>query len=65
MYRRFDPAEVLAVLNEKRISEVAFVPTMIRKILIANESLALSSAANIKSRILTGGQHSHDDAGAE
>ena len=56
MYRRFDPAEVLAVLNEKRISEVAFVPTMIRKILTANESLAPSSAANIKSRILTGGE---------
>jgi long-chain acyl-CoA synthetase len=57
MHRRFDPAEVLTVLKDKHISDVALVPTMIRKILATNESVLADSADNIEPfRILTGGE---------
>ena len=57
MHRRFDPVEVLTVLKDKHISDVALVPTMIRKILATNESLLADSVDNIEPfRILTGGE---------
>jgi long-chain acyl-CoA synthetase len=57
MHRRFDPVEVLTVLKDKHISDVALVPTMIRKILATHESLLADSVDNIEPfRILTGGE---------
>jgi acyl-CoA synthetase (AMP-forming)/AMP-acid ligase II len=57
MHRRFDPAEVVTILKDKHISDVALVPTMIRKILATNESVLADSVDNIEPfRILTGGE---------
>src|SRR5262249_34146103 len=57
MHRRFDPAEVVTILKDKHISDVALVPTMIRKILATNESVLADSVANIEPfRRLTGGE---------
>ena len=38
MYSRFDAVEVLTTLRDRRISDVALVPTMLRKLLSLDEA---------------------------
>ena len=57
MYSRFDAVEVLTTLRDRRISDVALVPTMLRKFLSLDEALSrplIDGAAT--ERILTGGE---------
>lgn len=57
MLSRFDAAAALAALMDERISDVAFVPTMLRKLLSLDESVSRPLiASGIPERILTGGE---------
>ncbi len=57
MHPRFEPMAMLAALKEQRISDAAFVPTMLRKFLALDEgvSMPLIEGAGLE-RILTGGE---------
>jgi long-chain acyl-CoA synthetase len=57
MHARFEPLGALAALRDQRISDVALVPTMVRKLLALDEkrSAPLVASAALK-RILTGGE---------
>jgi len=57
MHSRFEPAAILSALREQRISDAAFVPTMLRKLLSLDEtrSAPLIAGAALE-RILTGGE---------
>ncbi|HTV27089.1 MAG TPA: fatty acid--CoA ligase family protein, partial [Xanthobacteraceae bacterium] len=54
MRTRFDPVEVLSIIRDKRITDVALVPTMIRKILAISETASGPDLDRL--RILTGGE---------
>jgi long-chain acyl-CoA synthetase len=56
MQARFDPAEVVAALRSDGISDVALVPTMLRKILSLDEAVSRPLATDVDCRILTGGE---------
>ncbi|MHB8727111.1 MAG: class I adenylate-forming enzyme family protein [Casimicrobiaceae bacterium] len=57
MHERFDTLQVLAALAEQRITDAAFVPTMLRKLLSVDAALAAPLTARIRlHRILTGGE---------
>lgn len=54
---RFEPATVLAALGRQRISDVALVPTMLRKLLALEQPVAAPLVAGTAlERILTGGE---------
>ena len=54
---RFDPVGVLAALRDLRISDVALVPTMLRKILLLDRAISRSLIGESDPcRILTGGE---------
>jgi long-chain acyl-CoA synthetase len=54
---RFDPVSILAALKDLRISDVALVPTMLRRILLLDGAIARSLIGEVDScRILTGGE---------
>jgi long-chain acyl-CoA synthetase len=57
MHSRFEPAAILSSLRDQRISDAAFVPTMLRKLLSPHEirSAPLIAGAAVE-RILTGGE---------
>jgi long-chain acyl-CoA synthetase len=57
MHSRFEPAAILSALNEQRISDTGFVPTMLRKFLALDETVSgpLFAHAGLV-RILTGGE---------
>jgi long-chain acyl-CoA synthetase len=57
MHARFEPLGALAALKDQRISDVALVPTMVRKFLALDKERAapLVASATLK-RILTGGE---------
>jgi long-chain acyl-CoA synthetase len=57
MHARFEPLHALAALKDERISDVALVPTMLRKFLALDESTSAPLiAASTLERILTGGE---------
>jgi acyl-CoA synthetase (AMP-forming)/AMP-acid ligase II len=57
MHARFEPLHALAALKDQRISDVALVPTMLRKFLALDESTSAPLiAASALERILTGGE---------
>ena len=57
MHSRFEPLHALAALKDQRISDVALVPTMLRKFLALDElTSAPLIAASTLERILTGGE---------
>lgn len=57
MHSRFEPVSILGALKEQRISDVALVPTMLRKFLALDESLSGPLIAHAAlERILTGGE---------
>jgi long-chain acyl-CoA synthetase len=57
MNARFDPVSVLAALKDLRISDIALVPTMLRRILLLDRAIASSLTGKAAScRILTGGE---------
>jgi long-chain acyl-CoA synthetase len=57
MQSRFEAAGVLSALNAQRISDVALVPTMLRKFLALDESVSHPLIAGaVLERILTGGE---------
>jgi acyl-CoA synthetase (AMP-forming)/AMP-acid ligase II len=57
MHARFDPLAILTALGERRISDAAFVPTMLRKLLAADPAvLGPLAGRNSLKRILTGGE---------
>ena len=57
MHQRFDPLPILATLAEQRITDAAFVPTMLRKFLSIDGSVSAPLIARINlDRILTGGE---------
>jgi acyl-CoA synthetase (AMP-forming)/AMP-acid ligase II len=57
MYSRFDAVEILTALKDRCISDVALVPTMLRKILTIDETvLRPLIAGTTVERILTGGE---------
>ena len=57
MQARFEPLCALAALKDQRISEVALVPTMLRKFLALDEKLSAPLVASTAlERILTGGE---------
>jgi long-chain acyl-CoA synthetase len=54
---QFDPADVLTALKELRISDVALVPTMLRKILLLERATSRPPVADVEPyRVLTGGE---------
>jgi long-chain acyl-CoA synthetase len=57
MHSRFEPTAILTALKEQRISDAAFVPTMLRKFLSLDETVSglLFADAGLE-RILTGGE---------
>ena len=57
MHPRFDPLPILALLAEQRITDAAFVPTMLRKFLSVKAALSQALITRISlNRILTGGE---------
>jgi long-chain acyl-CoA synthetase len=57
LHARFEAAAVLAALKEQRISDAAFVPTMLRRFLSLDETVARALlAGGTLERILTGGE---------
>jgi long-chain acyl-CoA synthetase len=57
LHARFDAAAVLAALKDQRISDAAFVPTMLRRFLSLDETLSRPLiAGSALQRILTGGE---------
>jgi len=57
MHSRFEPVAILAALKDQRISDVALVPTMLRKFLSVDESISRPLIADASlERILTGGE---------
>jgi len=57
MRSRFDPVNVLAALKEQCISDVALVPTMLRRIVALDDAISRPLIANAgRCRILTGGE---------
>jgi acyl-CoA synthetase (AMP-forming)/AMP-acid ligase II len=57
MHARFEPVEALTALKDGRISDVALVPTMVRKFLSLDETVSgpLVAEAGL-ARVLTGGE---------
>jgi acyl-CoA synthetase (AMP-forming)/AMP-acid ligase II len=65
MHSRFEPMAILAALKEQRISDAAFVPTMLRKFLALDESASRPLLAGTRlERILTGGEPFGRELGA-
>ena len=58
MHRRFDPVEVLTVLKDKHISDVALVPTMIRKIMTTCSRSARRTMSSGSTRMARSGRFS-------
>ena len=57
MHTRFDSIEMLKIIKTKRISDVALVPTMMRKLLSLDQSVAATLIqSKYALRILTGGE---------
>lgn len=57
MQPRFDPLPILALLSEQRITDAAFVPTMLRKFLSVDRTVSAPLITGISlDRILTGGE---------
>jgi long-chain acyl-CoA synthetase len=57
MHSRFEPTAILSALKEQRISDAAFVPTMLRKFLALDETVSrplFTDASRV--RMLTGGE---------
>ncbi len=65
MHSRFEPMAILAALKEQRISDAAFVPTMLRKFLSLDETVSRTLFADAGlERILTGGEPFGRELGA-
>jgi long-chain acyl-CoA synthetase len=65
MHSRFEPMAILAALKEQRISDAAFVPTMLRKFLWLDETVSRTPIADAGlERILTGGEPFGRELGA-
>jgi long-chain acyl-CoA synthetase len=65
MHARFEAAAVLAALKAQRISDAAFVPTMLRRFLSLDETVARALlAGGTLERILTGGEPFGRELGA-
>ena len=57
MHSRFEPAAILTAMREQRISDAAFVPTMLRRFLSLHETRSAPLIAGTAvERILTGGE---------
>ena len=65
LHARFEAAAILAALKEQRISDAAFVPTMLRRFLSLDETVAgpLLTGGTLQ-RILTGGEPFGRELGA-
>jgi acyl-CoA synthetase (AMP-forming)/AMP-acid ligase II len=65
MHSRFESMAILAALKEQRISDAAFVPTMLRKFLSLDETVSRTLFADAGlERILTGGEPFGRELGA-
>ena len=57
MHSRFEPLGILRALQDRRISDVALVPAMLRKLLAHDQSASVPLIADmVLERILTGGE---------